>query len=65
MQFFLSRPLAAAKIIAAKPLSPKSPLRGHKEKGKRNGHKKVKNKGEQQKFKEAEERYKTLKKKEL
>jgi hypothetical protein len=40
------------------------PLR-HKEKGKRNGHEKVKNKGEWQKFKEAEERYKALKKKEL
>jgi hypothetical protein len=43
--------LAATKIIATKALSPKGPLRGHKEKG--------------QKFKEAEERYKTLKKKEL
>jgi len=52
--------LAAAKIIAAKTLSPKGPLRGHKEKGKRNGHEKVKSKGERQKFKEAEERYKAL-----
>jgi len=57
--------VAAAKIIATKTLSPKGPLRGHKEKGKRNGHEKVKNKGERQKFKEAEEGYNALKKKEL
>jgi hypothetical protein len=57
--------LAATKIIATKTLSPKGPLRGHKEKGKRNSHEKVKNKGKRQKFKEAEERYKALKKKEL
>jgi len=50
--------LAATKIITPKTLR-------HKEKGKRNGHEKVKNKGERQKFKEAEERYKALKKKEL
>jgi hypothetical protein len=50
--------VAAAKIIATKTLR-------HKEKGKRNGHEKVKNKGERQKFKEAEEGYNALKKKEL